>query len=1174
MPNQRSSLFSSFNLRLIFLILLPLLAAFLLSACVGSPEAQLNASVTRGEAPLSVSFTNTSENADEFRWDFGDGTSTTTAAPEEVVTHEYTKVGTFTVTLNAIQERDPPETSTATVAVTVEPGPLDHVNLAALTIQVTQEQSLSATALDQFDNPIPDLSFTFRSDDQAGQIDTQGGFTAGTSAGSFDDAVTVEVSQGSVTRTASATVTVEPGPLDHVNLAALTIQVTQAQSLSATALDQFDNPIPDLSFTFRSDDQAGQIDTQGGFTAGTSTGSFDDAVTVEVSQGSVTRTASTTVTIEPGPLDHVNLEPAASTIQVTQEQSFSATALDQFDNPIPGLSFTFRSDDQAGQIDTQGRFTAGTSAGSFDDAVTVEVSQGSVTRTASTTVTVERGPLDRVLISPETVTLNIGRSQTYSAVAADAYDNPIPEAQISWSTLQGVGIITDEGLLTTGTQAATFAGGVRATAKLGTRLAIGAASVVVNPDPLDTLTFAPIEITAGVTHQLDAIATDQHGNRLSEVEVTLTIRDANAGTVTQAGLIISGEVAGSFAGAIEGQATQGDLIRTVTADVTITPGPLEQVVVAPNSVAIGMDMTQQFVAVGADQFGNRISGLAFTWSIEAGGGTVDENGFFAAGDSPGTYKKTVQAQTTQGSITRSATATVKPDRIAFTSDRTDNQLHIYVMDLDGANVEQITGGWNIGFPFAFWSPDGRRIVFDSCPFFCEIVVINDDGTWGTLLSGQNGAFPSWSPDGEKIAFASTRDGSSEIYVMDVAGFNQRRLTDNSAFDDTPSWSPDGQKIVFSSFRFTDFNWELYVMNADGSGETRLTNNPALDDFASWSPDGSQILFHSDRDGDFEIYVMNADGTNVRQLTSNVDIDTYASWSPDGSLILFSSDREGDFEIYMMDPDGSNVTRLTNDPADDLIARWAPRKRGLDVSEESVVISNASALQPIKLTELISKVRGSVVFVLVDTDLGQVSGSGFIIDPDGLIVTNNHVISDASEITIFLDDSSSYTGTVVGRDVVRDLAVVKIEASGLPALELGDQSQVQLGTEVIVLGFPLGLPELSVTRGIISSFRSNTGSNITWIQTDSAVNPGNSGGPLLNPQGQVIGIVTDKFVGVSIEGAGLAVSVNTIKVYLERLIEGEVIGSFAPPPPLQPVNTRTPETSQPWGLRRLTLGRKR
>ncbi|MCH8978080.1 MAG: PD40 domain-containing protein, partial [Armatimonadetes bacterium] len=115
----------------------------------------------------------------------------------------------------------------------------------------------------------------------------------------------------------------------------------------------------------------------------------------------------------------------------------------------------------------------------------------------------------------------------------------------------------------------------------------------------------------------------------------------------------------------------------------------------------------------------------------------------------------------------------------------------------------------------------------------------------------------------KIAFVSERNGNEEIYVMNMDGTGQRRLTNNPAVDSSPSFSPDGTKIAFSSTRDGDF--EIYVMNADGTGQTNLTNSAAIDGNPSFSPDGSKIAFSSDRSGNQEVYVMNVDGTGLTRL---------------------------------------------------------------------------------------------------------------------------------------------------------------------------------------------------------------------------------------------------------------------------------------------------------------------
>lgn len=673
------------------------------------------------------------------------------------------------------------------------------------------------------------------------------------------------------------------------------------------------------------------------------------------------------------------------------------------------------------------------------------------------------------------------------------------------------------------------------------------------------LSVTPIEVAAGSSQQLSATFEDKQGNPIGEAQAAWTVLDANAGSITPEGLFTAGEVAGSFDGVVQVESTRGGLMAT--ASVTIVPGPLEQVGIAPESVEIGMEMTQQFVAAGADRYGNRISGLRFSWSLGVGGGTIDASGLFRAGSEPGSYDETVKATTSQGGVARSTTAsvTVEPDRIAFVSKRDAKELtdaqDLYLMEADGTNVKRLTTS---GAFDPSWSPGGRRITYFRDG---NVRAVGDDGEWLITILDERFRVenPAWSPDGTKIAYqsfehakdAKDREGT-EIYVMDVDGGDRIRLTDNSFYEDYPSWSPDGSKITFVGNSEGDGREQIFVMDADGSNLRRVSGSG--DNAApEWSPDGSQLVFGY-RPGlvdPWRVGVVSAGTTlgSPRQLTLAGDGDYWPSWAREGERIVFHSYRDSEFskadkaeerakgaEIYIMNKSGDNVVRLTENEAYDGNPSWAPRKRGVEVSVASVVFPNASKLDAMSVGEATSQAGSAVV--RVKTDLG--SGSGFIIESNGLILTNNHVIRDAEEITVFLEDGTEYTGAVLGRDMIHDLALVKIETSSLPLLELGDLGQVKLGTEALVIGYPLGSSDLTVTRGLVSAVKRDTGRNIHWIQTDSAVNPGNSGGPLLNLQGQVIGVVSAKFVGVSIEGVGFAISANTVKLYLDRLKAGEVI----------------------------------
>lgn len=132
------------------------------------------------------------------------------------------------------------------------------------------------------------------------------------------------------------------------------------------------------------------------------------------------------------------------------------------------------------------------------------------------------------------------------------------------------------------------------------------------------------------------------------------------------------------------------------------------------------------------------------------------------------------------------------------------------------------------------------------------------------------------------------------------------------------------------------------------------------------------------------------------------------------------------------------------------------------------------------------------------------GSGFILTPDGFVMTNAHVVEGADEVMVTLTDKREFKARIVGSDKRTDVAVVKIEAAGLPAVKIGDVGRLKVGEWVLAIGSPFGL-ENTVTAGIVSAKQRDTGDYLPFIQTDVAINPGNSGGPLLNLRGEVIGI---------------------------------------------------------------------
>ena len=174
---------------------------------------------------------------------------------------------------------------------------------------------------------------------------------------------------------------------------------------------------------------------------------------------------------------------------------------------------------------------------------------------------------------------------------------------------------------------------------------------------------------------------------------------------------------------------------------------------------------------------------------------------------------------------------------------------------------------------------------------------------------------------ERIAFASTREGNTDIYVMELEGGALARLTSHPAVDDAPAWSRDGRRLAFVSER--DGNREIYTVNLDGSNLQRLTDHIAIDDRPAWSPDGRLIAFESNRGGSVDVYVIGVDGTGLRQITNLPSDERLGGWSPDGNRLAVLSNRDGYDKVYLASAEGSGWSRLTGGNVPEGRPRWAP-----------------------------------------------------------------------------------------------------------------------------------------------------------------------------------------------------------------------------------------------------------
>lgn len=207
----------------------------------------------------------------------------------------------------------------------------------------------------------------------------------------------------------------------------------------------------------------------------------------------------------------------------------------------------------------------------------------------------------------------------------------------------------------------------------------------------------------------------------------------------------------------------------------------------------------------------------------------------------------------------------------------------------------------------------------------------------------------------------------------------------------------------------------------------------------------------------------------------------------------------------------------------------------------------------EVEQVVDQVRPAVASLTVQRQQSSIfggsqqregAGSGFVIDAEGFLLTNNHVVEGATEITVVLPDHGTFTGSVVGRSPEQDLAIVQVEADEeLPEIPLGDMDNVRVGQPVVAIGNALGLSGgPTVTTGVVSALgrtlepQQGQAAMEDLVQTDAAINPGNSGGPLVNLNGEVVGINTAGIQGA--EGIGFAVSADTAQRFITQVVEQE------------------------------------
>ncbi len=355
----------------------------------------------------------------------------------------------------------------------------------------------------------------------------------------------------------------------------------------------------------------------------------------------------------PGAVDRVVVAPPSATVAAGGTFTFSATAYDAANNPVPSAVITWSASAAAGVISSGGVLTASCTPGTVTAGVTATANG----KSGTANVTITAAPIASLVVTPANPTVKSQQTRQFSVTALDVCNNPVASPAITWSVTGSAGIIDSTGLYTAGCSRGAFPMSIVASAGSVT----GRASVTVDPGVLANVSLSPTSATvaANGTRQFTGSASDGCGNPLtSTITYATSIAGANINT---SGLFTAGTTPGTFATGVTASASEGAVNRSASASVTITGGSIASVTVMPATATLATGASTNFMAVAVDGFGNMVAGTP-TWSVVAGGGTINAStGTFTAGSTAGTFPNTVQA--TIGGVSGFATVIVQPGAV-------------------------------------------------------------------------------------------------------------------------------------------------------------------------------------------------------------------------------------------------------------------------------------------------------------------------------------------------------------------------------------------------------------------------------------------------------------------------------------------------------------------------------
>ncbi|NQW21266.1 MAG: peptidylprolyl isomerase [Chloroflexi bacterium] len=720
-------------------------------------------------------------------------------------------------------------------------------------------------------------------------------------------------------------------------------------------------------------------------------------VTLTAERGDVIAIAQTQISVVPGEAGWIVIRADRTSASSFESVQFTACAFDVLGNPVGDANFIWSVDDSVGDIDTKGKFTAGTDIGLFENAITVEFERLGVTASDQADIEITEGSLHAFSIVPNELDIRVGRSGSINVQVVDEAGHVLDSALVLFTAVRDGDTVDSTGLFKPSTMASNGEVElVKVEVELDGEVIEATISGVIRPGILDQVHVSnlPSSLEIGESVQLVAFATDRFENRLEIDELVWSVSDLELGTITQSGLFTAGTIAGSHSDSgVTARATLNGIDTVTVAPVTIAAGAVDAIHIIPDHDSVPIAAGSPFVVIATDAHGNILEIEAEEYVYEYSvAGRGNETAVFIAGYEIGDFENAITVSLPAGVAKNDFDIVTHSD--VNIRQRSSNIIAVEFIDQDGGGIFFIdletaqVGPADLSFNnngfvelAPAWSPDGSQLLYVSDPTGQLQVYALDLSTREIVqLTDVAGgvSMPSISPDGNSIAFVSLGGDAWQLYVADIPGdvvtnpitleSSTRISDDDTAQHILPFWSPDGTQILASQNTSEGL---VRVMMFD----PLLIKPPeVLGPFGSvgfgWTPDGAGVhVGLATNEGVLDIGTLDLDLSSAVFVESDLGF-LVAAWSPDGSEIVAIDSLLG--AGWLVDSDGSGLRRVVDSSEVPTRMSWRPREYGDPVTvpafegEPQMLIAGDKPRAPIAALD--TSLNYSAV---ISTDAGQI-----------------------------------------------------------------------------------------------------------------------------------------------------------------------------------------------------------